>query len=422
MANLNFNFTFKGGVFCLCCTVKGTSIRHYKEVSGSYQLTNPDFDHWDRKQQEFIDVTPEAFLNNQRLQAMKAHYMNLYDTLSLTMDIANGKMLFALEEKAEKITAERQMTFGDFLRQLIQKGKTENNKRPSKNYQLYITLLHKLEKEGTIINKHLKDICNADLIAFGRFILENFTPKGGKNNYVNLMKSFKAVHTQAYDRELNNNVLRYPYMKDAPTKTSKERVALTLRQYYEFCSMDLSIIPQSGPNRMFYKELYRDFCIFLYEMKMRPCDVVRLHSTDIHDDFIIYVAEKKKNYIDERKRKTCVRLTETAKQIVRKYRGESSKGYVFPFAMNNYDWNFDDAVSWNKWYNRKQKILQDINAFLHKFEDILKVEGITIYTFRHSAFTHAINAKGSNLLKIAREGATSIDMLESHYYHLQDTI
>ena len=422
MANLKFSFTFKDSVFCLCCTVKGTTTRHYKEVSGSYKLTNPNFKKWDKKEQRFIEPTTEAISNNAKLEAMKAHYQKLYETLSESLEIANGKVLFSLESEAPRIIAEKQMTFGDYVRQLIQNGKTEKNKKPSKNYQKYINLLHKLEKEGTIIDKPLKDICNADFIAFGHFILDRLTTEEGKNNYANLMKLFKAVHTQAYNRELNDNLLRYPYMKDAPIKKSKERVALTLKQYHKFCTLDLAIIPQSGVNPMFYKELYRDFCIFLYEVKMRPCDVIRLHSNNIHNGLIVYVAEKKKNYLNERKRTTSVKLTETAKLIVRKYCGKSTKGYVFPFAMNNHEWNFDDAASWNKWHNRKQKTLQDINEFLHKFENVLHVDGITLYTFRHSTFTHAVNTKGSNLLKIAREGATSIDMLENHYYHLQDTI
>lgn len=422
MANLKFSFTFKDSVFCLCCTVKGTTTRHYKEVSGSYKLTNPNFKKWDKKEQRFIEPTTEAISNNAKLEAMKAHYQKLYETLSESLEIANGKVLFSLESEAPRIIAEKQMTFGDYVRQLIQNGKTEKNKKPSKNYQKYINLLHKLEKEGTIIDKPLKDICNADFIAFGHFILDRLTTEEGKNNYANLMKLFKAVHTQAYNRELNDNLLRYPYMKDAPIKKSKERVALTLKQYHKFCTLDLAVIPQSGVNPMFYKELYRDFCIFLYEVKMRPCDVIRLHSNNIHNGLIVYVAEKKKNYLNERKRTTSVKLTETAKLIVRKYCGKSTKGYVFPFAMNNHEWNFDDAASWNKWHNRKQKTLQDINEFLHKFENVLHVDGITLYTFRHSTFTHAVNTKGSNLLKIAREGATSIDMLENHYYHLQDTI
>ena len=422
MANLNFNFTFKDGVFCLCCTVKGTTTRHYKEVSGIYKLSNPNFKKWDKKEQRFIEPTLEAISNNARLEAMKAHYQSLYESLSASMEVINGKVLFCQETEIQKIIAEKQMTFGGYVRQIIHNGKTESAKKPSKNYQKYINLMHKLEKEGNIIDKPMKDICNSDFIAFGSFILNHLTIEEGKNNYVNLMKLFKAVHTQAYNRELNNNVLRYPYMKDAPTRKSRERVAFTVRQYNKFCSLDLTIIPHSGVNRMFYKELYRDFCIFLYEMKMRPCDVIRLHTNNINNSFIVYVAEKKKNYLDEHKRTTCVKLTETAKRIVCKYRGKSTKGYVFPFTMNNYDWDFDNAVSWNKWQNRKQKTLQDINEFLHKFESILHIKEITLYTFRHSAFTHAVNAKGSNLMRIAREGSTSIDMLENHYYHLQDTV
>lgn len=423
MANLNFSFAFKGGQFCLCCTVKGTTTRHYKEVSGSYQLISPNFDYWDRKEQKFLEPTQEAITNNQHLEAMKAHYESLYNTLSLTRDIPNGKVLFALENEAAKIVAERHLTFGDFVRQLIQHGKTESVKKPSKNYQKYITLLHKLEKQGTIINKPLKDVCNSDFREFGEFILGNLTSKEGKNNYTNLMKLFKAVIRQANVLELNDTFLSYPYGDYAPTRKSKERVALTKEQYQKFCRMDLTTIPQGGINPMFYKELYRDFCVFLYEMKMRPCDVVRLHSGDIHEGkYITYVAEKKKNIRNERKRTTLVEMTETAKKIVRKYSGKSAKGYVFPFALNNYDWDFDNADSWNKWSNRKQKQQEDINVFLHKCEAALGVKGITLYTFRHSTFTHAVNEKGSNLMKIAREGATSVKMLEDHYYHLQTAI
>ena len=267
MANLNFSFTFKGGKFCLCCTVKGTTIRHYKEVSGSYKLSNPDFERWNRKEQKFLDPTPEAIANNGKLNAMMAHYVNLYQMLSETMEIPDGKTLFAQEEVASKVVAEKKMTFGDFICQIIRKGKTESNKRPSKNYQKYITLLHKLEREGAIINKPLKDVCNKDFIDFGNFILEKLTAKDGKTNYANLMKLFKAVHTKAYNSELNDHTLRYQYMKDAPTINSNERVALTKEQYLKFCTMDLARIPQSGVNGMFYKELYRDFCIFLYEIK-----------------------------------------------------------------------------------------------------------------------------------------------------------
>ena len=87
--------------------------------------------------------------------------------------------------------------------------------------------------------------------------------------------------------------------------------------------------------------------------------------------------------------------------------------------MNNYDYDFNDPESWNRWYDRKQKALLALNNYLHKFEKVLGVSPITAYTFRHTAFTHAINKENSNLMKIAKEGATSIKMLESHYYHIE---
>lgn len=132
------------------------------------------------------------------------------------------------------------------------------------------------------------------------------------------------------------------------------------------------------------------------------------------------MSEKKKNYLEERKRTTTRPITPKAKEIIAKYKGKLEKGYIFPFSMNDYDWDYADAESWNKWHNRKQKQLQDINEFLHKFEKAMRIEGtITLYSFRHSAFTHAINAKDCNLMKIAKEGATSVKMLEQHYYHQQ---
>lgn len=41
--------------------------------------------------------------------------------------------------------------------------------------------------------------------------------------------------------------------------------------------------------------------------------------------------------------------------------------------------------------------------FLSKVASILKVEELTTYTFRHSTFTHKIQA-GENIMQLAKEG------------------
>ena len=417
MANLKLSFTIREGVFSLCATTinggtKSTPSRNYKKVEG---LQSPNLACWDKKLQIFNEPTQEAIDNNNVLREMKERYQRLIDLFNPT----SGKELFSLNEKAEKVEAKTTLTFGGFIQSLINTGKNESIKKPSKNYQKYIDLLNKLKKEGNIINKPLEDIANKDFIAFRDFILHKLTKEEGQSNYLNLMKLFKAAHNRAVSLELNEHILKYPYTKDAPPKKSKERFAFTEQQYRKFVEFDLNKIPQSGCNPMYYKELYRDFCIFLYEMKMRPGDVIKLHSLNINNCILKYTPEKKKNYIDELKRITINKITPTAKAIINKYKGQSAKGYIFPFSMNNYDWDFEDAKSWNRWHNRKQKTLQDINEFLHKFEKPLKINGtITTYSFRHSALTHAVNKKDCNLMQIAKESGTSVKMLEQHYYHL----
>ena len=189
----------------------------------------------------------------------------------------------------------------------------------------------------------------------------------------------------------------------------------------KFEGLDLSVIKTGGPNRMYYKELYRDFCIFMYETKIRPCDVVKLKITDIQKsrekEYFSFVPTKKKNYVDSRKAIQQAPITQKARKIIEKYQGQSKQGYIFPFAMNNYEWDFDDSTSFDNWYIKKQKQIECINAFLKKIKPILKVGKLTTYTLRHSSFTHEIHAGKKNIIQIAKEGGTSVKMLEQHYFN-----
>jgi integrase len=411
MKNVNLNFTFKEKDFCLCATVTGTTKRHYKKVD---ELINPNFNYWDKKQQRFNEATQDAIHNNAVLQTMHAKYQRLIDTFNPT----TGKELFAMSETASKVDAKRELTFGEYIQQYIDREKHRPVKKPSKAYQPYINLLHKLEFEGNVINVPLSEIANKHFIQFGNFILSLPNDKG-RTNYKAIMSYFKAVHNKARNNELNDNELRYDFRTYAPTRVEKEITALTVEQYQQFVNLDLSKIPQSGVKPEYYKELYHDFCMFQYEMKSRPVDCVRLNHSDIvaykGKYCIKYIAEKMKN-----KCKATVNLiTPTAQSIIDKYKGKSSKGYVFPFAINEVDWNFDDPDNWNKWNNKKAKQLEKVNHFLKQVAGVLGVERDALYNyiFRHTTFTHEIEKNNKSLLTIAKEGGTSIDMLGKNYYN-----
>lgn len=384
-------------------------------------LKNPDFRFWDKKEQCFFSGTDTARDNNAFLAELRDRCVMLENDEHI-----NSPSDF--EEAYRAGIVPQKETLGEYISNMIRqmKGGVYMNKRPSRTYQTYVALLHKLEQEGSIIDVPLKDICDVHFRQFGKWI-SSLPKKNGKgNNYSGLMKRFKTVHTKAFEDGRNDNILRFRYTKEIPTQDDTKHSLLTKEQYRKFCTLDLSTIQQSGNDRNFYKELYHDFCIFLYETKSRPVDVLKAHSDEIKagqnintgkpEIFWEYVPEKKKNY--QRHKTVKTPLNTTALAIIKKYEGQSSRGYVFPFAMNEYDWSGlkEDAEKWNKWNIRKQRALEMINVWLKKVQKPIGFDGnLTLYTFRHSAFTHACNADNANWGLIALEGGTSIKMLERHY-------
>ncbi|MFI3305495.1 MAG: hypothetical protein R3Y68_03140 [Rikenellaceae bacterium] len=421
MANLKLSFTSKNGAFVLCATTKGTSLRHYKTVMG---LRNPNFDCWDRKTQRFTESTSDALYNNGVLLKMRKLYQGIIDV----NEYISGKDLFASSEEVATPVAPstttikpHKITMGEFLIQIISEMKFESVRRPSKNYQHYITLLHKLEDEKRLIKMPIESIDDTQFMKFCKYVAKEL--KGV--NYMGLTKHFKATIGKAKKRHLTKHVLDYPYAEDMPAKKINVNKiyhgvdVLTAEEYQRFIDLDMDTVPSGGVKQSFYKWLYRDFCVFLYEMKMRPCDVLALQKVNLIEgtDRLAYIPMKKKNFKDERRSMTINTVTPIASELIKKYAGQSSQGYIFPFAMNEYSWDLNDAVSFNKWYNRKQYTLEKMNRFLFKIKTILKVNKLTLYTFRHSTFTHEIGANNKPLLQIAKEGGTGVEMLEKHYYN-----
>lgn len=64
----------------------------------------------------------------------------------------------------------------------------------------------------------------------------------------------------------------------AAEKAIKGVDILTIKQYKKFVSMDLNAVPHGNKSQLKHMELYKDFCIFLYETKMRPCDLIKLKT------------------------------------------------------------------------------------------------------------------------------------------------
>lgn len=161
------------GVLCVVIGYKGTPQGRKSLVIDG--LTIPDFRYWDKKTQRFTSGTDTAGANNPVLDTMCVRC----DELLQNPAIASPSEFIKALKNCD--TTPNVITLGSFLRSLIDDMRNgRNNKRPSKNYQCYINLLHKLEKEEMaqykgkvldLIQVPIAEIDNKCFIQFSKFVL-----------------------------------------------------------------------------------------------------------------------------------------------------------------------------------------------------------------------------------------------------------
>lgn len=458
MANISLKFTNRNGRFCLCATVVGTTTRHYRTVD---ELRNPDFKTWDKTTQRFGSRRPIDRTNNQILSDILRHY----EDLMKAYDFASGKELFAFQShnpkklskeevrktparptpppqtrraENEVASSKPEITLGKWLDEIIEEIKNPTRLKPSASYQGYLTLLHKLEAEGELINQPVSSLGDDSFVQLIKWLGKQKGKNGKGVNFIGTMKMFAAALSRARKARLTTYCPDFPYMDYAPVHKVTDKAkdfltnggaiqSLTDEQYEQFVSMDLSEIKLArGVKMEYYKELYRDFCMLLYEMKSRPIDILRLHWDNIAYDeatgrfTCTYIPAKKKNYGASSKRTSKALviqyLSPKAVEIILKYQGKSKGGYVFPFALNQTRWNLNDPQQFHYHYYKGNHICGQINRFLHKVGQHLKVPfQLTLYAFRRTAITQAIIENKMPITMIAKVAGTSVEMIEAHY-------
>lgn len=459
MANISLKFTNRNGRFCLCATVKGTSVRHYKVVE---ELRSPDFKTWDKTAQRFVSRRPLDSINNKILDDI----IRFYEDLMAEKEFESGKELFAcqrvetepekhqpveqpqqvptpkpkikqIEESKQTLPGDR-ITLGEWILQIIEDIKHPKRLKPSSSYQVYLTLYRKLEMEGKLINQPLSALGDESFVQLIKWMSKQKGKNGKGNNFIGVLKIFTATINKAKRARLITYRADFPYMDYAPVKKISDKAedfltnggvvkSLSPEQYQQFLNLNMDCIELArGPQMAYYKELYRDFCVLLYEMKSRPIDILRLHWDNIAYDekeqryTCTYIPAKKKNYGASGRHTSQALviqfLTPNAVEIILKYKGKSKGGYVFPFALNQTKWNLNDPQQFHYHYYRGNRICGQINHFLHKVGEYLKLPfQLTMYAFRRTAITQAIIDNKMPLPMIAKTAGTSVEMIEAHY-------
>jgi integrase len=394
-------FKFKDGRLKMYVNTNGQ--RDYEAVQG---LINPKKDNWDKNAQVFVSGKDKLHNNAVLLETLER-----CQQIIEARNPSTGKELFDLyNNKGEK--ACKPETFGSFIQGIIDKMKNgSDGKLPSRNYIHYENLLEKLKREGKIINVPLSEIGNSHFIQFSNYLLGS-----GGLNYEKAMKMFHSAHARAYDNDLNNNPLKFKFHNHIPIKETEARKALTIKEYNDFENFDLSRIKYKGDNP---KELLFDALRLLYETKSRPVDVISFHTAQIENidgtDFIVYIPEKKKGYRGDQR--VYVPITDKARSIIDKYAGMSKAGYILPFIMNDTKRDKTDRGSWDKWNSNKDHVEVQMGAILKMICPFIGVDptGMVSYIIRHTALTHAAQKPGADLLLLAKEAGTSVEMIGKHY-------
>lgn len=427
------------GQLAVECRNRHTNTRHYKLVQG---LKNPAYtpDCWNEKQGLFIAGENAAY-NNQVTKS-------LLDALNVMLSACtyqSGRQLFEAYDYAQNnIVATASMSLADYVGIVLERER----QNPTTNYELYNTLLNKLNGNNRKHKKHhatfepasyngirladtpLNEISNRHFEAFADWINNECGGKGFKN----LMTTFRAVISKAYDAGLTERVLKGNWRKLAKPKTrqkmtAKQRIEakgraitiLSTDEFERFVAFDVLATAPKQQKFQLLAQLYKDTVLLMYYTMSRPIDVISFNWHENYDEdshTLVYCPHKLMNRPtkDGTQRDVRITLPQQAIEIINRYKGQSKGGYLLPLPMNETNW--DIITDFAKWNIRVKNVEQRINKYLKVWASALSldVQKLTIYAFRHSAITHSVNA-GHDVFEVARRAGTSVDVIGKHYYN-----
>lgn len=450
MVTFSLNFVKRNGKLCLGAVVRETRKRHYKVVEG---LKNPNLASWNQKRQMFDKRSANAEFNNDVVKKTLADFERLVENhapqsgpelFRLYDNLVGARKAAAIRERQEK--KQKEITLGEWLDVIIDSIKNPQHLKPTSAYQGYLMVKHRLEGEGTLLKTPVSQLNDDSFLLAIKWINSQNGKHGKGNNYIGFMKMFRAAISRAKKARLTTYTPDFPYMDHAPiTHKIPEKASLLLKmggtvnsltreQMEEFRNIDLSGIPLArGTHMEYYKELYRDFALLLYELKSRPADIMKLHWDNIALDkhtgryTLAYIPAKKKNYGKSARHTMSALvvqyLSDEALGIMNKYKGKSVAGYVFPFPINQRKWNLDKPEEYHHYYYKSNHVHGAINKFLRRVGKAIGVPfDLTLYAFRRSAITHAIMDNKLPVAVIAKMAGTSIPMIEMHYANYLHTM
>ncbi len=364
--------------------------------------------HWNAEKERFTSYAVSYAENNKVLEDFKAVYCKLvlehpeYTARQIASAFTTSQRLKPKGSCESTVKSEESFIFLEkYLELVIEREKI----KPGCNFEVYEKLLSRCRKtiygfSYLTFQEISYDKCLSIAHTFAKY-----------RGYRGVSKTFRALLGKAAkDKEVNfslNQIGNFRFADYNPHRDElglKKPDILNKSQLKAFLNMNiLNITPEYEDRQLV--ELYYDFCVFMFNSFLAPCDVIKLKYKHITKNYTI-VARRKKTH-----KPVEIPISPAMEHIINKYRGQTKDGYIFPI--------MDDekaAEHETKDYLFK-KFRQNLNVWLKPVGKELGLSyGLYAYVFRHTAITVALDG-GLPISYVAMAAGTSIEMIQEHYYN-----
>lgn len=362
--------------------------------------------HFNQDRERFCSNAVSYKENNAALEAFKKSYQDIIfshpDFSARQISLSLDALPSAKEPEEQTIQpSEYCENVRKFLEKVIQREKA----RPGCNFEVYQKLLNKCKRVLPDFDELTFPEIDYDKCVELASIFSEY------DGYFNTAKQFRNLLGKAHrDREVNFRISQIGEFKFHDYDPNKDHTffkkpdVLSPEQVKQFLNMDPVLMTPQYKDRNTVR-LYYDFCVFMLQSFLAPCDVIKLKKCDITKQHTI-VAKRKKTHRDVE-----IPISPAMDTIICRYQRFSKQGYIFPI--------MDDEKS--KEHRTKDYIFKKFRQLLNIWlKDVGKELGtkfdLYAYVFRHTAITMALD-NGLPISYVAIVAGTNIEMIQKHYYN-----
>lgn len=428
--NPNTNQTAHKSIKALCgheiktdCCFWDKDKHRFKEYSDKKGKCRIETAHNDNCRLESLQATINSILENNECCTPNDLYTAYCASLGIVCKTSTHKQTL--------------LEYAIYYRDLWKSGNVTSYDTPSSNYRIYDKFINKLNgtKNGVVMPwaKQMKKFADMPITNINDDTFKNFCKlaasyctKEHRDNktdigYKDTVKAFVAV-VRRWHKEVNDNPnFKFNYKaftREAPKPQSKNnQQTFTDEQLKQLWGFDVTRIKPRITKET--KQLYLDTCLLMYKELSRPRDIIDMRIEDIitvnGQLYWKYCPKKLSNHEFKNisKKNAPVEIHKDCIQIIQKYKGKRTKGYLLPFKINQKPETKSRDTDVMHVREKIRKFMCEIDEYYS-----WNIENLSMYNLRHTVITNAI-ISGMPIKLIAEYAKTSMLQIENTY---SDTI